>query len=126
MIELADIQESLYESKQLLQKLEIAASKGPDGVLSYRRYSNGTAVPYLIKGSRSRRVRKRLDPEDKKTIAILRDKTLACKAIPSLKRNIEALELAKTFRDLNLYTISNTGVSGKRRSVPGAAQWKDP
>ena len=107
MIERVNIQETLFELKQLLNKMEKAAALGPPGHLHYRRYANGTAVPYLVSGSREARSRKALDPMDRVTIEVLRNKTLAIHAIPLLKVNIAAMEAAKKYRDFNLYAISD-------------------
>ena len=105
MIELVDIQKTLLRQKALLKRLENASEKGPEGQLRYRRYPNGTAVPYLIGGSRKARFRKRLDPEDKIALKVLQDKTLALQAIPLLKEHIARLEAAQGYEDFNLYSL---------------------
>ena len=108
MIEIVDIQKTIIRQKELLKKLEQAAELGPEGTLRFRRYSTGTAVPYLICGSRETRVRQHLDPEDRVTIKILLDKTLAVQAIPLLKKHIKILETMRSFEDFNLYAICRT------------------
>ena len=105
MIELVDIQKTLLRQKALLKRLENASEKGPEGQLRYRRYPNGTAVPYLIGGSRKARFRKRLDSEDKIALKVLQDKTLALQAIPLLKEHIAMLEAAQGYEDFNLYSL---------------------
>jgi hypothetical protein len=100
-----DIEIALFESRRLLDKLEKAAALGPDGTLSYRRYPNGVSVPYLVSESRKSRMRKRIDPSDRITIEILRNKTVARKAIPIVKRNIKALEHARQYQGVSLDSI---------------------
>ena len=105
MFEVVNLNDTIYRQKELLRKLEKAAALGPEGTLWYRRYPNGVSVPYLIRGSREKRERKRLDPSDRAAIEILRDKTLALRAIPKLKEHIRMLEAAQGYEDFNLYVI---------------------
>ena len=87
MINARTIQETRYETEQIIKRMEAAVSLAPEGLLAYRRYPNGTSVPYVISGSGGQRERKRLDPFDKATIEALRNKTVALKALPILRKN---------------------------------------
>ncbi len=106
MIQVVDLEKTIVRQKALLQKLQKAVEVEIEGELRYRRYPNGTAVPYRISGSRKNRKRVKLDPlADRETIRILRDKTLALQAIPLLKEHIAKLEASLGFEDFNLYSL---------------------
>ena len=102
MMKYDDFEAARFELRRLQKKLQTAAEIETEGLLSYRRYPNGTAVPYLVSGSRGSRKRIRLDPDDKETIALLRNKTVALKALPLVEKDLEALEKAKDYREINL------------------------
>lgn len=105
MLEVVNLNDTVYRQKTLLRRLEDAINHSPEGTLWFRRYPNGVSVPYLMKGSGKKRERKRLDPADRVTIELLRDKTLALRAIPELKRHIKLLEAAQGYEDFDLYTV---------------------
>ncbi len=105
MINILNLNETIYRQKELLKKLETAAAMGPEGKLWYRRYPNGNTIPYLVRGSRDKRERTQLDPMDRVTIEVLKNKTLAMKAIPELKKHIQILEAARGYEDFNLYAV---------------------
>lgn len=105
MLNTKTIQETIYETEQIIKRMETAVSLAPEGLLTYRRYPNGTAVPYVISGSGKNRERKRLDPFDKVTIEALRNKTVAQRALPILRKNLHALRTTKRYQELDLYHL---------------------